>query len=119
MEVEDLLVREAVAAGWREPRYHPLTRPAVLEGEATRRAAALAELAGAPLYVVHLTVILWWLLDKSPDQKATKELIAMLGRMLPMLGLTLRLDPARAWVRAADQLCREGLFGEAEKAPTA
>jgi dihydropyrimidinase len=54
-DVIDLLIREAVATGRREPRYHPLTRPAVLEGEATRRAAALAELAGAPLYVVHLT----------------------------------------------------------------
>lgn len=54
-DVIDLLIREAVAAGRRDPRYHPLTRPALLEGEATRRAAALAELAGAPLYVVHLT----------------------------------------------------------------
>ena len=54
-DVIDLLVREATAAGRREPRHHALTRPAVLEAEATRRAAALAELAGAPLYVVHLT----------------------------------------------------------------
>jgi dihydropyrimidinase len=54
-DVIDLLVREAVAAGRREPRVHALTRPASLEGEATRRAAALAEVAGAPLYVVHLT----------------------------------------------------------------
>ena len=54
-DVIDLLIREAVAAGRREPRHHALTRPAGLEGEATRRAAALAELAGAPLYVVHLT----------------------------------------------------------------
>lgn len=54
-DVIDLLVREAVAAGRREPRQHALTRPAVLEGEATRRAAALAALAAAPLYVVHLT----------------------------------------------------------------
>ena len=54
-DVIDLLVREAIAAGRREPRYHALTRPALLEAEATGRAAALAELAGAPLYVVHLT----------------------------------------------------------------
>lgn len=51
----DLLVGEAAAAGRREPRHHALTRPAVLEGEATKRAAALAELADTPLYVVHLT----------------------------------------------------------------
>jgi dihydropyrimidinase len=54
-DIIDLLVREATAAGRRDPREHALTRPAVLEGEATRRAAALAELAGAPLFVVHLT----------------------------------------------------------------
>jgi dihydropyrimidinase len=54
-DVIDLLIREAVAAGRRSTRYHALTRPAALEAEATRRAAALAELAGAPLYVVHLT----------------------------------------------------------------
>ncbi len=51
----DLLVREAVAAGRRSPRYHALTRPAELEGEATGRAIALAAVAGAPLYVVHVT----------------------------------------------------------------
>jgi dihydropyrimidinase len=54
-DVIDLLIREAVGAGHRSPRYHAATRPAALEAEATRRAAALAELAGAPLYVVHLT----------------------------------------------------------------
>jgi len=54
-DVVDLLVREAVAAGRREPREHPRTRPAILEAEATHRAIALAALAEAPLYVVHLT----------------------------------------------------------------
>ena len=54
-DIIDLLTREALAAGHRSPRAHAATRPAVLEAEATRRAAALAELAGAPLYVVHLT----------------------------------------------------------------
>ncbi len=51
----DILVREAVAAGCRSPRCHALTRPAELEGEATGRAIALAAVAGAPLYVVHVT----------------------------------------------------------------
>ncbi|MDQ7844136.1 MAG: dihydropyrimidinase [Armatimonadota bacterium] len=54
-DIIEVLVREAVAAGRREPKYHPLTRPAVLEGEATARAIAIAAVAGAPLYVVHLT----------------------------------------------------------------
>ncbi|MDR7484470.1 MAG: dihydropyrimidinase [Armatimonadota bacterium] len=51
----DLLVQEAAAAGHLEPRYHALTRPPELEGEATGRAIALAAVAGAPLFVVHLT----------------------------------------------------------------
>jgi dihydropyrimidinase len=51
----DILVREAVAAGNLAPKYHALTRPPELEAEATYRAIRLAEVAGAPLYVVHLT----------------------------------------------------------------
>jgi dihydropyrimidinase len=51
----DILVRRAIAAGELEPRYHALTRPPELEAEATYRAIRLAEVAGAPLYVVHLT----------------------------------------------------------------
>lgn len=54
-DVIDVLVREAVAAGHRAPKHHPLTRPAVLEGEATARAIAIASVAGAPMYVVHVT----------------------------------------------------------------
>jgi dihydropyrimidinase len=37
------------------PVYHALTRPPELEGEATHRAIQLAHVAGAPLYVVHVT----------------------------------------------------------------
>lgn len=53
--VIDLIVREAVAAGHTAPRYHALTRPARLEGEATQRAITLAAQANAPLYVVHVS----------------------------------------------------------------
>jgi dihydropyrimidinase len=51
----DVLVREAVEAGNLAPKYHALTRPPELEAEATERAIRLAEVAGAPLYVVHVT----------------------------------------------------------------
>ncbi len=54
-DVIDILVREALAAGHTEPLYHALTRPPEAEGEATNRAVQLAHLAGAPLYVVHVT----------------------------------------------------------------
>lgn len=51
----DALIQQAVAAGNLAPKFHALTRPAELEGEATGRAIALAAVAGAPLYIVHLT----------------------------------------------------------------
>ena len=37
------------------PDAHPLSRPAEVEGEATGRAIMLAELVGAPIYVVHVS----------------------------------------------------------------
>src|SRR5260370_28458027 len=51
----DFLVREALAAGHTAPIYHALTRPSLLEGEATHRAIMLATLAESPLYIVHIT----------------------------------------------------------------
>jgi dihydropyrimidinase len=53
--VIDLLVREAVAAGHTAPGFHALTRPSILEGEATQRAITLAAYAEAPLYIVHVS----------------------------------------------------------------
>jgi len=57
-DVIDVLTKEAVAAGRLAPKFHALTRPALLEGEATGRAIAIAQLAQAPLYIVHLTCAL-------------------------------------------------------------
>lgn len=54
-DVIDVLVKEALAQGHIEPKYHALTRPPEAEGEATARAIRLAEIAEAPLYVVHVT----------------------------------------------------------------
>src|SRR6267142_184967 len=51
----DVLVKEALAAGDTEPKYHALTRPPETEGEATNRAIQLARVAGSPLYVVHVS----------------------------------------------------------------
>ena len=51
----DVLVERALAAGQTDPIYHAHTRPEVLEAEATHRSVRLAELAGAPVYIVHVT----------------------------------------------------------------
>lgn len=53
--VIDLLIKEALEAGHTSPRYHALTRPALMEGEATHRGIRLAELAQAPIYFVHVS----------------------------------------------------------------
>src|SRR3954462_13128560 len=53
--VIDLLVQEALRRGEKAPKYPALTRPPRAEGEATRRAIALAEMAGVPIYIVHLS----------------------------------------------------------------
>jgi dihydropyrimidinase len=51
----DVLVAQALSRGETDPRFHALTRPSILEGEATHRAIALARVAGAPVYFVHLS----------------------------------------------------------------
>src|SRR6266566_2820312 len=54
-QVIDVLVKKALAEGHTEPHWHALTRPPETEGEATNRAIQLARVAGAPLYVVHVS----------------------------------------------------------------
>jgi dihydropyrimidinase len=51
----DVLVKQALAEGKTEPKYHALTRPPETEGEATNRAIQLARVAGCALYVVHVS----------------------------------------------------------------
>ncbi len=51
----DVIVQQALAEGKTAPKYHALTRPTTAEAEAVSRAIALAEMAGAPLYIVHLS----------------------------------------------------------------
>jgi len=51
----DVIVQQALAEGKKAPKYHALTRPTTAEAEATARAIALAEMAGAPIYIVHLS----------------------------------------------------------------
>jgi dihydropyrimidinase len=53
--VIDVIVRRALAEGKTAPIYHALTRPVTAEAEAVHRAIAMAEIAGAPVYIVHLS----------------------------------------------------------------
>ena len=51
----EALRRQALAEGRTGVMEHAATRPAALEAEAVARAAALAEIAGTSVYVVHLS----------------------------------------------------------------
>jgi dihydropyrimidinase len=53
--VIDVIVQQALAEGKTAPVYHALTRPTRAEAEAVHRAIAMAEIAGVPVYIVHLS----------------------------------------------------------------
>jgi AcrR family transcriptional regulator len=70
----------------------------------------LAEALGRLLYLVHLAVLLWWLLDKSSNQRATAALVSLTQQLLPSAALALRVPPVRRFVLSVDELIREALF---------
>jgi dihydropyrimidinase len=51
----DIVVAQMIADGKTEPHYHALSRSPKAEAEATHRAIALADMAGAAVYIVHLS----------------------------------------------------------------
>ncbi len=52
----ELLINEAIANGNKDPEWHALTRPAWGSVESVLRGSALAAVADAPLYIVHMNV---------------------------------------------------------------
>ena len=72
----------------------------------------IAQALGRLLYLMHLAVLLWWLLDKSANQRATSGLIAVTERLLPSGSLALRVPAVRRFVLAVDALVGEGLIGD-------
>ena len=83
---------------------------AAVAGSSDAPAAPLSAALGRLLYLVHLGVLLWWLLDKSPKQRATGALKSLIQQVLPTAAMTLRLPPVRRFVTSADALLREALF---------
>ena len=51
----DVVAAQHVAAGKTDPYYHGVVRYPIFEGEATNRVLRLAEAAGVPIYIVHLS----------------------------------------------------------------
>ncbi len=73
----DVLVEQALAEGRTDPRYHGEVRKTLLEAEATHRAIQLARVAGAPLYIVHVSA-----------EEAVSELTLARDKGLPVFGET-------------------------------
>jgi dihydropyrimidinase len=100
----DVLVQKALAAGHTAPVYHALTRPEAAEATGTERAIALAEMAGVPVYMVHLSA-----------QRALERVMEARDRGLPTYAETcpqylfnteddLRGDPGNEW-KGAGYVC--------------
>ena len=96
--VIDIVVAEHFAAGKTAPHFHALSRSPLAEAEATHRAIAIAEMAGASVYIVHLS-----------NADALRELQHARGRKVRALGetcpqyLVLSLEdqmPGRSWDEA-------------------
>ncbi len=75
--VIDVLREQALQRGETDPIYHSITRPPITEAEATHRVIAYAELAGCPLYVVHMSA-----------KEAVDEVAAARNRGLNVFGET-------------------------------
>ncbi|PMX29390.1 dihydropyrimidinase, partial [Pseudomonas sp. MPR-R2A7] len=68
----DIMVQQALAKGHTAPVYHALTRSQIAEAEGTHRAICLAEMANAPVYIVHLSA-----------ERALKQVVEARDRGLP------------------------------------
>jgi hypothetical protein len=73
--------------------------------------APLAGPLGRLLYLVHLAVLLWWLLDRTAKQRATTALLALTRQLLPSAAMAIRLPPIRRFLIGMDELIGEALFG--------
>ncbi|MDM8527432.1 dihydropyrimidinase [Anaerolineales bacterium HSG24] len=54
-EVITSMIQRNLSAGRIEPRWHPRSRPDIMEGEAAGRVIDIATLVGTPLYIFHVS----------------------------------------------------------------
>jgi dihydropyrimidinase len=94
--VIDVIVARALAEGKTAPIYHALTRPPQAEAEAVHRAIALSEIAGVPVYIVHLTC-----------EDALNEVRAARDRGVPVFAETC----PQYLLLSIDELARPGFEG--------
>jgi dihydropyrimidinase len=75
--VIDVLVKQALEANHTSPYWHGISRPWQAEEEATHRAIMIADITGAPLYVVHVSA-----------KQAVEQIAAARDRGMNVLGET-------------------------------
>jgi len=93
----DVLREQALERGETDPVYHSLTRPSITESEATHRAIVLSELAGAHLYVVHMSA-----------KEALDEIAEARDRGLPVFAETC---PQYLFLTVEEHVASEGFEG--------
>jgi AcrR family transcriptional regulator len=98
----------AASTAFSRRRVQEVFERALLEASDAPR-SPLAEALGRVLYLAHLGVLLWWLLDRSAKQRATSALVSLAEQMLPAVSVALRLPALRRFVVSLDELMREGL----------
>ena len=101
----------AAATAPSRKRVQEVFHDAVVDAsDAPRRDLAVA--LGRLLYMLHLAILLWWLLDKSPRQRATRSLVTLLRQALPSLALTLRVAAIRRFAVSLDGVIADGLLSD-------
>ncbi len=93
----DVLAQQLYESGKTAPYYHGLARAWQLEEEATHRAIMIADLTGAPLYVVHVSA-----------KQAVQQLAAARDRGQNVFGETC---PQYLYLSIEDQLAQPGFEG--------
>jgi dihydropyrimidinase len=106
------LIEQNLAAGRTEPRWHPRSRPELMEGEAAGRVINLATLVNTPLYIFHVSC-----------GAVVERILAAQQQGLPVYGetcpqyLTLTWDSyERPGVLGAQPICSPPLRPQAEQA---
>lgn len=75
---------------------------------------ALASALGTVIYVLHLGVILWWLMDRSPSQRATGGLVTLLKSLAGPAAMLLKFPGTKAPILTMERLIQDGLFAGLE-----
>jgi len=96
----DVVAAQSVEAGNTDPYYHGVVRYPIFEGEATNRVIRLAEAAGVPVYIVHLSAR-----DALEQVRAARERGAMaLAETCPQY-LFLSLEDMAGGFEGAKYVC--------------